>query len=328
MIQYSVIIPAYNSEKTISTCLQALLEQNYNKAVYEIIVVDDGSHDRTREKVMRVSEAGYLYQKNQGPACARNYGVENARGKIVLFIDSDCEATANWLEEMSRPFDDPEIMGVKGAYLTKQTHWVAKFVQLEYETKYEKMKHDQYIDFVDTYSAAFRKEMFMQAGGYSAIFPTASVEDQKFSFRLEELGCKMIFNPRAQVYHQHVDRIGKYFWKKMKIAYWKVLVLKSHPRKIWRDSHTPQTLKMEMVCIGGSAFSVLCVLLTWNKIILFCGMSLFFIFILLAIYEMRKTFLKNIWIGILTIPMLFLRSLALGIGLLLGIVVSAKRRTS
>ncbi len=90
----SVIIPCYNSEDYIDECLLSVLGQSYNKL--EIIVVDDGSSDRTVEKVkcFRDSRLRLIEQKNAGACVARNKGLEVANGDYVVFLDSD-----DWLLE-------------------------------------------------------------------------------------------------------------------------------------------------------------------------------------------------------------------------------------
>jgi cellulose synthase/poly-beta-1,6-N-acetylglucosamine synthase-like glycosyltransferase len=108
------------------------------------------------------------------------------------------------------------------------------------------MKRDCHIDFVDTYAAGFVKDDFLKAGKFDTRFSTASVEDQEFSFRMWKNGYRMVFNPAARVYHTHSDTLWNYMKKKFRIGFWKALVLKSHPKKLVRDSHTPQTLKLEM----------------------------------------------------------------------------------
>ncbi len=259
MIQASIIIPAYNAANRIPACLEALLAQKtaYN---YEIIVVDDGSTDNTAEIVKQYDRVRLITQANAGPASARNHGVKVAAGAIVLFIDDDCIAAPDWSERMLAPFDDPELIGAKGAYLTKQKELIARFVQIEYEEKYDVLAKHQYIDFIDTYSAAFRRQEFLNAGGYDTHFSTASTEDQEFSFRLANMGHKMIFIPDAKVRHTHVSTISGYSRKKYKIGYWKVLTLIMNPDKISGDSHTPTTLKVQIMAIflflGAALFSI------------------------------------------------------------------------
>jgi glycosyltransferase involved in cell wall biosynthesis len=240
----SVVIPVFNGGRKICRCVRALQRQRTQRA-YEIIVVDDGSTDGSLQCI-KGNGVRIFKQANQGPAAARNLGVEKARGEIVLFTDADCEPLEDWIEQMVEPLEDHSISGVKGSYLSRQKKIVSRFVQLEYECKYNKMKRDCHIDFIDTYAAGFIKKDFLRAGKFDTRFPTASVEDQEFSFRMWKKGYRMVFNPAARVYHTHSDTLWNYMKKKFRIGFWKALVLKSHPKKLVRDSHTPQTLKLEM----------------------------------------------------------------------------------
>ena len=96
----SVIIPAYNEENTIESCLNSLLNQTIGKESYEVIVVDDGSTDSTSEIIKRYP-VKLFRQGNSGPATARNLGAKNSSGEIILFTDADCVAEPNWIEEMT-----------------------------------------------------------------------------------------------------------------------------------------------------------------------------------------------------------------------------------
>ena len=100
-MRHLVVIPVYNGEKTLKTCLTALEKQTIRRDEYEIIVVDDGSTDSSGE-LAKAGADEYFYQENQGPASARNLGAQKANGDIILFTDSDCEPTENWIEEMCR----------------------------------------------------------------------------------------------------------------------------------------------------------------------------------------------------------------------------------
>ena len=109
---YSIIVPTYNAEGTIETCLSAFKNQSIPKEDYEVIVVDDGSTDGTADIVKRYP-VKYIRQENKGPAAARNNGANHAVGDIILFSDSDCVPDANWVNEMVKPFEDAKVTAVR-----------------------------------------------------------------------------------------------------------------------------------------------------------------------------------------------------------------------
>jgi glycosyltransferase involved in cell wall biosynthesis len=314
VMDISIVIPVFNGGSKIQKCVSALQNQKTQKR-YEIIVVDDGSTDGSLECI-EGNGCKIYRQPNQGPAAARNLGVEKARGKIILFTDADCEPLEDWLETMVRPLEDDSISGVKGAYLTQQKSIVPRFVQLEYESKYDKMKKDRYIDFIDTYSAGFVKEDFLRAGQYDTRFTTASVEDQEFSFRMWDQGYRMVFHPEAKVFHTHSGTLGNYLKKKFRIGYWKALVLRRHPKKITRDSHTPQGLKIEMVL----SMLFLVSLTLWPFKRVFGDLALFSLIGFLAIISpfIMKLFKKDPVVALCAPFLLFGRAVSLSLGLMSG----------
>lgn len=242
----SVIIPSYNGAHVLRRCLEALSRQEAARP-FEVIVVDDGSTDGTRAVCAASPGVRYLWQPNRGPAAARNHGVREARGEMVLFTDADCEPEPDWLAQMLAPFEEAGVVGVKGAYRSRQRELIARLVQLEYEDKYRRMSRFRYIDFIDTYAAAYRRDVFLRHGGFDERYRTASVEDQEFSFRLAGGGHKMVFNPRAIVWHLHVAGLGAYLRKKYKIGFWKSFLLRRHPGRVKGDTHTPVSLKLQVL---------------------------------------------------------------------------------
>ena len=275
----SIIIPTYNAEKPISACLKALLSQTIDISEYEVIVVDDGSLDNTAEVVKNFKTVQLIRQENQGPAAARNKGAKHAKGDIIIFTDSDCVPFNNWIEEMIRPFEkNSEVAGTKGAYRTQQRELASRFVQTEYEDKYDLLGKTAYIDFIDTYAAAFKREVFMQFGGYDTSFPVACAEDVELTFRMSSEGYKMVFNPDAIVYHTHPQSFNDYFKKKYKFAFWRILAVKKNPTKFIKDSHTPQIMKFQVLFFPSLAVSLSLTMLFDGMLWLILGiLALFFI---------------------------------------------------
>lgn len=108
----SVIVPAYNAEKTIKICIESLLEQTFQN--FEIIIIDDGSKDNTLEVVKKIADKNpdkikVLHQENQGVSCARNLGIRNTHTDYITFADADDYVDKCYLETLIRPFYENDI---------------------------------------------------------------------------------------------------------------------------------------------------------------------------------------------------------------------------
>ena len=158
--------------------------------------------------------------------------------------------STDWVAQMLDTFAEPDVIGVKGTYVTEQSGLVSQFVQAEYEDRYDRMRDMPRIDFIDTYSAGYRRDVFLENGGFDPIFTTASVEDQEFSFRLAQKGYPLVFAPDARVAHFHDADLGEYMRRKYYIGYWKALLTRWHPERMVQDSHTPQVLKLQIVLMA------------------------------------------------------------------------------
>jgi len=324
-MKVSVIVPAYNAAQIIEECIEALLKQSVPQQGYEVIIVDDGSADGTAT-LARSYGVRVLTQHHCGPAAARNAGADEATGEIVLFTDADCAPTRTWIEEMTGAFADPEVVGVKGAYLTQQRELVARFVQIEYEDRYDRTARQERIDFVDTYSAGYRRDVFLANGGFDIIFPTASVEDQEFSFRLARKGYKMVFAPQARVYHLHDVSLEEYARRKFNIGYWKALLTQWHPERLVRDSHTPQILKLQITLLGLGALGLLAAPL-WPRSLWLAG-GLAGLFLVSIFPFVAKAATKDLALAVVSPFLLALRAVSLGAGFALGKVRFAAARKS
>lgn len=110
----SVIIPAYNAERTITRCIQSILSKEDDRV--QILVIDDGSTDKTQKEIAKLAQVhkniDYYRQKNQGVSAARNYGIMKADGDYIAFIDSDDYFVSNAIVDVLEVCDrfSPDII--------------------------------------------------------------------------------------------------------------------------------------------------------------------------------------------------------------------------
>ena len=318
----SIIIPTFNGATRIGYCLDALLKQTEGQDA-EIVVVNDGSTDGTAEVVSRYSGVRLLTQSNAGPAAARNRGALEAKGTIILFTDDDCVPMADWLEAMLGPFNDANVVGVKGVYRTHQRQIAARFVQIEYEDKYRLMTDRASIDFIDTYSAGFRRDRFLEMDGYDTSFPVACAEDIELSYRMSARGWTMKFVPAAIVYHTHPDTLWKYLKKKYKFAFWRMLAVRKNPNKGLKDSHTPQTMKLQLLLAPALAVAIFRDLLVHPKVpasLLVCG-----VFLVTTLPFVWRAFAKDPVVALLSPALLAARACAQVLGVAAGLIYAGRK---
>lgn len=329
-LSVSVIIPAYNAEEKLSACLDALLEQSVLPD--EIIVVDDGSTDQTKKVAEAYSLVTVLTQKNQGPARARNAGAEKAKSTIIVFVDSDCIPEKNWLEEMLKPFEDSNVAGVQGAYRSRQKSLTARFDQADIEYRYEHMQRAKKLYWIATYSAAYRRTIFLAEGKFDESFPRASGEDAELSYLLAENGHQLVFSPRAIVYHTHPDSPLKYLRVKLFRAYWRNRMYMKHTHRVIDDSYTPNAVKISFFV--GALFFLLLAILIVQPFVLPPGQSLiraeiqnvlFFTGFCIAFISVTfwplilKMFQRDWVLALFGVFLIFFRSLAFVVGAGLGL---------
>lgn len=250
----SVIVPVYNGKDVIARCLDALAQQTVPPGRFEVIVVDDGSTDSTGCLVADWAtrhpdtQLRFITQANAGPASARNHGARLARSPLLFFTDADCIPTPGWAAALLAAMADPHVTGAMGSYCSAQTAPAARFSQLEFEERYALMQQRPTIDLVATYSAAYRRAAFLDAGGFDDTqFALPNNEDVELAYRLSSRGRRLVFAPDAVVQHEHDATWRGYFRTKVGRGYWRTVVYRSYPGKAVRDSYTPQVLKLQVV---------------------------------------------------------------------------------
>lgn len=253
---FGVVISVYNEEKNIINLLDSLLNQTLPP--HEVVFVDDGSTDKTGRIIKNYQRnhifIKYIYQKNSGPAKARNKAWENCDCDVCVFTDGDCVPEKNWLEEIVNPFNEREVGAVAGSYKTiNKKSLVARFVGYEFDRRYDNIKKE--VDSHGTYNLAVRRKVLKEVEGFCENYPKPSCEDLDLTYKISKK-YKIVFNRQAIVGHYHPEK----FWKYMKIqfrrGYDRVQLYRSHPGKAFGDSYTEKIIKYQVALSGLFPFSL------------------------------------------------------------------------
>ncbi|HET9062509.1 MAG TPA: glycosyltransferase [Candidatus Binatia bacterium] len=113
-MDFSVIVPVYNAEKTVDRCIDALLAQDYPRSKIEILMVDNNSSDRSAERMGRRVGIRVLSEPRQSPYIARNLALTASRGDVVAFTDADCAPRPCWLSALARTLEATDALVALG----------------------------------------------------------------------------------------------------------------------------------------------------------------------------------------------------------------------
>lgn len=115
-MKYSIIIPALNEEEYIEKSIRALQRQNFSKELFEIIVVDNGSDDHTIEYARNAGANIVVSEAKRGTNAARNRGIKESRGEILVFLDADTEPHEQWIADIDKIMNNKNIAAISGPY--------------------------------------------------------------------------------------------------------------------------------------------------------------------------------------------------------------------
>lgn len=194
----SVVCCAYNAEATLAETLESLIALNYPD--YEVIVIDDGSRDRTAA-IAEQYPCRLIRVENGGLSRARNLGIDAAAGEIVAFIDSDAAADPDWLYFLVTQIERVGAVGCGGPNLPppadpEAAHQVARSPGNAVHV----LLDDETAEHIPGCNMAFRKDVLLETGGFNPVYRVAG-DDVDVCWKVLERGHRIAFSPAALVWH-------------------------------------------------------------------------------------------------------------------------------
>lgn len=225
---FSVVVCSFNADRTMEPCLQSLQDLPYPN--YEVIVVNDGSTDRTLE-IARKYEGGRIRvidQRNMGLSAARNVGIEAARGEIVAYTDSDCVVDPDWLTYLAYKFRDG-FKAVGGPnFPPPEDALVPSVVAVSPGGPTHVLLNDDVAEHVPGCNMAFEKSVLQEINGFDVLY-TAAGDDVDLCWRLQNAGYPIGFSPVAVVWHFRRNTVRAYLKQQMGYGKAEALLYFKHP---------------------------------------------------------------------------------------------------
>ena len=200
-ILLSIVVPAYNTPRALTECLDAIAAQAGPDT--ELIVVDDASTDETAAVAAKYTEHVLRLSKNSGPAAARNFGASRAQGRVLVFVDADVVIGSGALDRIRCSFaEHPGMAAMFGSYdaTPRAPGYVSRYRNLLHHFTHQNGRVDAATFWAGC--GAVRLDAFRAVGGFDAQrFPRPSIEDIDLGHRLREAGYQIILDRSLQGTH-------------------------------------------------------------------------------------------------------------------------------
>lgn len=210
----SIVIPTYNGKKLLEKFLPSVIKAaKFYKGQTEIIIVDDAGTDGSDEFVRRNFPEIQLVklEKNRGFSGACNEGFKVSRGEITISLDNDILVADDFIYPLTAHFDDKDVFGVApGLLLPNQKDLEVSSRGLKFRRgfieipifKFKKKHEQNFVFLLGGGAATMDRNKLLELGGFDELFNPFYWEDADLSYRAWKRGWKILYEPKARVYHQ------------------------------------------------------------------------------------------------------------------------------
>lgn len=299
----SVVIPVKNEEETIQECIKGVFSQTIRP--YEILVIDGNSTDGTIERVKEFP-VKILLEDYGSVGGARQVGLENAKGNYIAYTDADCIPEKNWLEHLTKGFDQ-NIVGVGGSLTYVGNRLWEKSIALIMNTKLGSansvqgriFKEKRFVKSIPGCNCLYRREDLISVGGFNVNLSIN--EDTELNRRLTKIG-KILYSPNAMVVHTQKRGLKEFSKRMYQFGFGRGQL------RLWDLQCIPPVFALVLFC--SLIFSL------WPLVIVMCT----YIAILFSM-GLKFTILQKVANYLLTIPIVyFSEHVSYSMGFLMGLL--------
>jgi GT2 family glycosyltransferase len=223
----SVVVCSYNAERTMDACLASLEVLRYPD--YEVVVVNDGSTDRTLAIAESYPYCRIISQPNKGLSVARNVGAETATGEIVAYTDSDCVVDQDWLTYLVGKMETDGLAACGGPnFPPPEDSLVPAAVAVSPGGPTHVLLSDEVAEHIAGCNMAFRRDALLTLGGFDPIYRAAG-DDVDICWRFQDAGYIIGFSAAALVWHFRRNTVKAYIGQQRGYGKAEALVYAKHP---------------------------------------------------------------------------------------------------
>jgi glycosyltransferase involved in cell wall biosynthesis len=315
----TVVVPAWNAEKTLSLCLDSIFASQ--GISYEVILVNDASTDRTEEIALGYPCRVISLESNIMAANCRNLAVKHARGEVLVFFDADEVMRPDTVRRYAETLQaHPEIDAVVGSLApdTPMPGFFSKFKNLQHHHVHQMANPEGAT--LDSGRTAIRRHVFEECGGFEPAFAGASIEDIALGYKLRRRGHRIRFQPDIQVTH-----LKSYTFTKMMMSDilhraipWTGLMIRE---RIWRSDLNTKGSNIASVALSWLIPLALTLGLPWGALVSAAALATIWLlnarFLAVCLRQFGTGFLVR---SLLFLPVMYFYH---GVGLLAGLVTYA-----
>jgi len=324
-IKVSIIIACLNEEKHIKECLESLINQNYLKEKYEIIIVDGESNDKTKEIINNIIKNNpavkikILNNTKKINSIGFNIGIKAAQGDVIIIFGGHAVADKNfivknieYLEKIGTDCVGGPIKSISDSFMGRVISFV---ISSPFGVGGAKFRYSQKEEFVDTVAyGAYRKEVFNKIGLFNE--KLTRNHDIEFNSRLKKSGGKIFMTPEIKSYYYAPETLKKLWRQNFNNGLWNIYTQKLIPGSLRLRHFIP------LLFIVGLIGSFILSFLNFFKIIFFLIISVYIITDLLFSFKIAiKNKLKSLPLLFITF---FILHISYGLGSLWGILTCWK----
>lgn len=323
---FSIVIPTYNEQDNISHCLDSILNQNYDKSLVDVVIVDGQSSDKTISKIrdyqQKFSNISLLENPVRKTPTSLNIGIKQAKGEIIIILGAHASLDPDFIFFNNKYLNEKNVKVTGGTQINVGFSFIQKAIALAMENPfgmgsapYRWSKKEQFVDTV--VYAAYKRELFDEIGYFEENFSIS--EDAELNWRIRKAGHKILFSPDIKSYYHPRRTVLKFIQQMFRYGILRVHMFKKHKSAVKITHLIPPSFVVVL-----TSLLILTLASVLKPIFLIVVFVSYFLVNLLSV--LLKTSKENLKFIPIVSFLIFLLHFSWGFGFIIGLFLPRSKR--